>query len=161
MVNQRLPFDELVVSSINMIFSFLLITLFFAAIYKILPDRSLKWRDVAVGALVTALLFTIGKSLISRYIGSSSIANSYGAAGALMVVLLWVYYPAQIYLFGAEITRAYSMISGSCADLAPVVKQNVEKDPKMKNRRVLDKGAYLSRMACASMEPSPLKRLMI
>ncbi|RWB10831.1 MAG: hypothetical protein EOQ40_34770 [Mesorhizobium sp.] len=65
-VNQRLPFDELVVSSINMIFSFLLITLLFAAIYKILPDRSLKWRDVAVGALVTALLFTIGKSLISR-----------------------------------------------------------------------------------------------
>ncbi|CDX54095.1 Ribonuclease BN [Mesorhizobium plurifarium] len=126
-INQRLPFGELIVSSINTIVSFLLIALLFAAIYKVLPDRSLTWRDVGVGALVTALLFTIGKSLIGWYIGSSSIATSYGAAGALMVVLLWVYYSAQIFLFGAEITRAYSVSSGSRADLAPVVKQNVEK----------------------------------
>ncbi|CDX22347.1 Ribonuclease BN [Mesorhizobium sp. ORS 3324] len=126
-INRRLPFGELIVSSINTIISFLLIALLFAAIYKVLPDRSLKWRDVVVGALVTALLFTIGKSLIGWYIGSSSIATSYGAAGALMVVLLWVYYSAQIFLFGAEITRAYSVSSGSRADLAPVVKQNVEK----------------------------------
>ncbi|MDG4852491.1 MULTISPECIES: YihY/virulence factor BrkB family protein [unclassified Mesorhizobium] len=112
-INQHLPFGELIVSSINTIVSFALIALLFAAIYKVLPDRSLKWRDVAVGALVTALLFTIGKSLIGWYIGSSSIATSYGAAGALMVVLLWVYYSAQIFLFGAEITRAYSVSSGS------------------------------------------------
>ncbi|TJV51516.1 MAG: YihY/virulence factor BrkB family protein [Mesorhizobium sp.] len=122
-INQRLPFGELIVSSINTIVSFLLIALLFAAIYKVLPDRSLKWRDVAVGALVTAFLFTIGKSLIGWYIGSSSIATSYGAAGALMVVLLWVYYSAQIFLFGAEITRAYSVKSGSRKDLAAVVAQ--------------------------------------
>ncbi|MDG4878780.1 YihY/virulence factor BrkB family protein [Mesorhizobium sp. WSM4935] len=126
-INQRLPFGELIVSSINTVVSFLLIALLFAAIYKVLPDRSLKWRDVAVGALVTALLFTVGKSLIGWYIGSSSIATSYGAAGALMVVLLWVYYSAQIFLFGAEITRAYSVSNGSRADLAPVVKQKTRK----------------------------------
>ncbi|RUV01798.1 YihY/virulence factor BrkB family protein [Mesorhizobium sp. M1A.F.Ca.IN.020.06.1.1] len=126
-INQHLPFGELIVSSINTIVSFALIALLFAAIYKVLPDRSLKWRDVAVGALVTALLFTIGKSLIGWYIGSSSIATSYGAAGALMVVLLWVYYSAQIFLFGAEITRAYSVSSGSRADLRRVMKPEVGK----------------------------------
>ncbi|TGV96213.1 YhjD/YihY/BrkB family envelope integrity protein, partial [Mesorhizobium sp. M2E.F.Ca.ET.154.01.1.1] len=73
------------------------------------------------GALVTALLFTIGKSLIGWYIGTSAIATSYGAAGALMVVLVWVYYSAQIFLFGAEITRSYSVRRGSRRDLAPVV----------------------------------------
>ncbi|WP_245495614.1 YihY/virulence factor BrkB family protein, partial [Mesorhizobium sp. M1A.F.Ca.IN.020.30.1.1] len=126
-INQHLPFGELIVSSINTIVSFALIALLFAAIYKVLPDRSLKWRDVAVGALVTALLFTIGKSLIGWYIGSSSIATSYGAAGALMVVLLWVYYSAQIFLFGAEITRAYSVSRGSRADLRRVMKPEVGK----------------------------------
>lgn len=120
-INQHLPFGELIVSVINTIVSFVLIALLFAAIYKILPDRALTWRDVAVGSLVTTLLFTIGKSLIGWYIGTSAIATSYGAAGALMVVLLWVYYSAQIFLFGAEITRAYSIRRGSRHDLAPVV----------------------------------------
>ncbi|MBZ9921714.1 YihY/virulence factor BrkB family protein [Mesorhizobium sp. B2-2-4] len=120
-INHHLPFGELVLSSVNTVVSFLLIGLLFAAIYKVLPDRTLKWRDVAVGSVVTALLFTIGKSLIGWYIGTSAIATSYGAAGALMVVLLWVYYSAQIFLFGAEITRAYSVRRGSRPDLAPVV----------------------------------------
>lgn len=120
-INRSLPFGELIVSSVNTVVSFLLIALLFAAIYKVLPDRTLKWRDVAVGALVTALLFTIGKSLIGWYIGTSAIATSYGAAGALMVVLVWVYYSAQIFLFGAEITRSYSVRRGSRRDLAPVV----------------------------------------
>ncbi|PBC07199.1 YihY/virulence factor BrkB family protein [Mesorhizobium sp. WSM3859] len=120
-INRSLPFGELIVSVINTIVSFALIALLFAAIYKVLPDRTLKWRDVGVGALVTALLFTIGKSLIGWYIGTSAIATSYGAAGALMVVLVWVYYSAQIFLFGAEITRAYSVRRGSRPDLAPVV----------------------------------------
>ncbi|WP_363253869.1 YihY/virulence factor BrkB family protein [Mesorhizobium sp.] len=120
-INQHLPFGELIVSAINTIVSFVLIALLFAAIYKVLPDRRLKWRDVGVGSIVTALLFTIGKSLIGWYIGTSAIGTSYGAAGALMVVLVWVYYSAQIFLFGAEITRAYSVRSGSRQDLAPVV----------------------------------------
>jgi membrane protein len=121
LINRSLPFGELIVSAINTIVSFVLIALLFAAIYKVLPDRRLKWRDVGVGALVTALLFTIGKSLIGWYIGTSAVATSYGAAGALMVVLVWVYYSAQIFLFGAEITRAYSVRSGSRRDLAPVM----------------------------------------
>ena len=121
LINRRLPFGELIISLINTIVSFVLITLLFAAIYKVLPDRSLKWRDVGIGAVVTALLFTIGKSLIGWYIGTSAIATSYGAAGALMVVLVWVYYSAQIFLFGAEITRAYSVRRGSRKDLAKVV----------------------------------------
>ena len=88
--------------------SFLLTALLFAAIYKVLPDRRLRWRDVAVGALITALLFNIGKSLIGWYIGGSGIAARYGAAGALVVVLLWVYYSAQVFLLGAEFTRAWT-----------------------------------------------------
>ncbi|TGP18049.1 MULTISPECIES: YihY/virulence factor BrkB family protein [unclassified Mesorhizobium] len=119
LINRHLPFGELIVSAVNTVVSFVLIALLFAAIYKVLPDRTLKWRDVAVGSVVTALLFTIGKSLIGWYIGTSAIATSYGAAGALMVVL--VYYSTQIFLFGAEITRAYSVRSGSRQDLAPVV----------------------------------------
>ncbi|MBW8908980.1 MAG: YihY/virulence factor BrkB family protein [Mesorhizobium sp.] len=121
LIDQRLPFGTLIISLINTTVSFVLIALLFAAIYKILPDRSLKWRDVGIGSVVTALLFTIGKSLIGWYIGTSAIATSYGAAGALMVVLVWVYYSAQIFLFGAEITRAYSVRRGSRKDLAKVV----------------------------------------
>jgi len=121
LINAGLPFGELIVSVINTVVSFVLIALLFAAIYKVLPDRTLQWRDVAVGSLVTTLLFTIGKALIGWYIGTSAIATSYGAAGALIIVLLWVYYSAQIFLFGAEITRAYSVRHGSRPDLAPVM----------------------------------------
>jgi len=83
------------------------------SIYKVLPDRSLEWGDVVVGAVVTAVLFTVGKSLISWYIGSSAVASSFGAAGALIVLLLWVYYSAQIFLLGAEFTKVYANRHGS------------------------------------------------
>ena len=83
------------------------ITLLFAMIYKVLPDVKLKWEDVWVGALVTAGLFTIGKYLIGLYLGTSSFASTYGAAGSVIVVLVWVYYSSQIILLGAEFTRAY------------------------------------------------------
>jgi membrane protein len=94
----------------------------FAAIYKVLPDRALQWRDVGVGAVATALLFTIGKSLIGWYIGTSALASSYGAAGALLVVLLWVFYSSEIFLLGAEFTRAYSVRHGSRSDLEATIK---------------------------------------
>jgi len=87
--------------------TFALTTLLFALIYKLLPNRRLRWRDVLVGALMTALLFTLGKSLIGWYIGTTGIASTYGAAGSLMAVLLWIYYSAQIFLLGAEFTRAW------------------------------------------------------
>ena len=85
--------------------SLVLISFLFAAIYKVLPDRGLRWRDVILGAVITAILFTIGKALIGWYIGSSAVASTYGAAGALIVLLLWVYYSAQIFLLGAEFTK--------------------------------------------------------
>ncbi len=88
--------------------SLLLISILFAAIYKVLPDKHIEWRDVIVGAIVTSFLFTAGKSLIGWYIGSSAVASAYGAAGALIAMLLWVYYSAQIFLLGAEFTKAYS-----------------------------------------------------
>ena len=103
-----LPGWTVLLPALNFLLSFLTVTALFAAIYKVLPDRWLSWRDVGVGALVTAFLFTIGKSLIGWYIGSSAVASTYGAAGALMVVLLWVYYSAQIFLLGAEFTRAWA-----------------------------------------------------
>ncbi len=108
-----LPAAAIFIRVLNFLISFGLITLLFAAIYKILPDRQLHWRDVGTGAVVTALLFEVGKTAIGIYIGSTAVANSFGAAGALAIVLLWVYYTSQIFLLGAEFTRAYSEFNGS------------------------------------------------
>jgi membrane protein len=91
-----LPFGRAILSTINLFVSFVLIAVLFTAIYKILPDRPLAWRDVILGAVVTTALFTAGKSIIALYIGSSATVSSYGVAGALIALLLWVYYSAQI-----------------------------------------------------------------
>jgi len=107
-LNSILPFGKVIVEVLNVLVSLILISILFAAIYKVLPDRPIAWRDVITGAIVTAVLFTIGKSLIGWYIGSSAVASSYGAAGALIVLLLWVYYSAQIFLLGAEFTKVYA-----------------------------------------------------
>jgi membrane protein len=112
-INAYLPFAHLVLQIITFVMSFALISLLFGAIYKVLPDKNIEWHDVMIGAIVTALLFTIGKSLISLYIGSSTVASSYGAAGSLIVVLLWIFYSAQIFLFGAEFTKVYASHHGS------------------------------------------------
>jgi membrane protein len=114
-----LPFGKVILSALNAVVSVALISVLFAAIYKVLPDRHLAWGDVIVGAVVTAILFTIGKSLIGWYIGSSAVASTYGAAGGLIVLLLWVYYSAQIFLLGAEFTKVYANRLGSKQD-APV-----------------------------------------
>ncbi|MEO8102153.1 MAG: YihY/virulence factor BrkB family protein [Betaproteobacteria bacterium] len=88
----------------------------FAMIYKIMPRVRVQWRDVWLGALVTSLLFTIGKFLIGLYIGRSGIASGFGAAGSLVIILIWVYYSAQIFLIGAEFTRAYAHNFGSARE---------------------------------------------
>ena len=93
--------------------SFAIITCMFAMIYKLLPDVTIAWRNVWIGAAVTAFLFTIGKALIGLYLGRSSVASVYGAAGSLIVILLWVYYSAQIVFFGAEFTKVYARRFGS------------------------------------------------
>ena len=98
----------LLLALLNTVVSLGLFTTLFAAIYKVLPDRDLGWRDVAIGALVTAILFVVGKSLIGWYLGTTAASSAYGAAGTLLLVLLWSYYSAQLFLFGAELTRAIS-----------------------------------------------------
>jgi membrane protein len=98
----------IVLQVVNFVVSFGVITLLFAMIYKILPDVKLKWRDVWVGAAVTALLFSIGKFALGFYLGRQTFGSTYGAAGSLLIILLWVYYSAQILLFGAEFTQVYA-----------------------------------------------------
>lgn len=93
--------------------SFAVIAILFASIYKMLPDAPLSWRDVWIGAVFTALLFSLGKYLIGLYLGNSGVASSFGAAGSLIALLLWVYYSALIFFFGAEFTRQYALHFGS------------------------------------------------
>lgn len=98
---------------VNFVFGFAVTVVGFAMIYKLMPRAKVEWRDVWVGAAVTALLFSIGKHLIGLYIGKSSVASGFGAAGSLVVVLVWVYYSAQIFLLGAEFTWVYAHEFGS------------------------------------------------
>jgi membrane protein len=101
--------------AIDWALSFALMTVLFAAIYKVIPRVHIAWRDVWVGAGVTAALFAIGKVLIGLYIGKSSVASAFGAAGSLVVLIVWVYYSSQVFLFGAEFTRLYAQARGSRA----------------------------------------------
>jgi len=103
----------LVAQVLNVVISFVVVTLLFAMIFKYLPDAKIAWRDVGIGAVITALLFTIGKFLIGLYLGSTGAGSTYGAAGSLVVILLWIYYSAQILLFGAEFTQVYANRYGS------------------------------------------------
>ena len=93
--------------------SFVFVTVLFGLIYKILPDVQLTWRDVAIGATITSLLFTLGKFLIGFYLGHATIASTYGAAGSFVTLLVWVYYSAAIFFYGAEITKVYATRYGS------------------------------------------------
>lgn len=108
-----LPAPEAVLQAINILVSFVVITLLFAMIYKLIPDVSNGWKDVWVGAAMTAFLFTVGKFLIGLYLGKSDVGLAYGAAGSVIVILLWVYYASQIFLFGAEFTAVYAASHGS------------------------------------------------
>src|SRR5262249_53399128 len=95
-------------NSVSVLVSFASLTLLFVLLFKLLPDARVAWRDVWVGSLLTALLFTLGQHLIGLYISSSGSASVFGAAGSLVALLVWVYYSAQIVLFGAEFTYAYA-----------------------------------------------------
>jgi membrane protein len=108
-----LPGGELVWQIVNFVFSFVMVTGLFALIYKVVPDAKIRWADVWPGALVTALLFTLGKSLLGIYLGKASVGSAYGAAGSLVVLVVWVYYSAQILFLGAEFTQVYARRRGS------------------------------------------------
>ena len=99
--------------ALNVAGSLVVITVAFALLFRFLPDAPVAWRDVWLGAAVTALLFTIGKALIGLYLGHSAVASAYGAAGSLVVVLVWVYYAAQIFFYGAELTQVFATRHGS------------------------------------------------
>lgn len=103
----------LFLSSASSIISFGVIVTLFAAIYKTLPDASVAWHDAWVGAVFTAVLFSLGKYVIGLYLGNSDVASSFGAAGSLIALMLWVYYSAQIFFLGAEFTRQYALSRGS------------------------------------------------
>jgi membrane protein len=107
------PVLEAGLAIVDFILSIVLISALFAAMYKVLPDTPIAWHDVIVGAVCATLLFAGGKYLIALYIGQSNIASSFGAAGALIVLLLWIFYSAQIFLLGAEFTRAWACVYGS------------------------------------------------
>lgn len=112
-LTQALPIGSFIISILNTGISFMLIAILFGAIFKVLPDRHLEWHDVVLGALITSFFFSVGKFLIALYLGGSSIATTYGAAGSLILLLLWVYYSVQIFLLGAEFTKSFSNIHGS------------------------------------------------
>jgi membrane protein len=107
---------ELLAHAIDLLASFGLMTLLFAIIYKIVPRVHIRWHDVWVGAAVTAALFAIGKVLIGLYLGRSGVASGFGAAGSLVLLMVWVYYSAQIFLIGAEFTWVYAHEFGSRSD---------------------------------------------
>lgn len=112
-VDRIWPSTEVVMRAVNGGLSFIVLTVLFALIYKLLPDTKLEWRDTWLGAAVTSLLFGVGKLLIGLYIGHSSVASTYGAAGSLVVLLVWVYYSAQILLLGATFTYVFAHQHGS------------------------------------------------
>lgn len=108
MLGNTFPIPEFSLQLLNLIISIGVITVLFAMIYKYLPDAEIPWRYVWLGAFVTAILFSLGKLAIGLYLGNSAIASSFGAAGSLVLLLVWIYYSAQILFFGAEFTQAYA-----------------------------------------------------
>ena len=107
------PANALLWNIVNTLVSIVVTTGLFALLFRFLPDVRLRWRDVTTGAAVTAVLFTVGQQFIGLYLGQSTIASSYGAAGSMMILLLWVYYSCQILLFGAEFTRVWAARHGA------------------------------------------------
>lgn len=108
-----LPIPEFLLHIINFVIAFAVTTLLFAMIYKVLPDAEVQWRDVWVGAVITSMLFGIGRFALGLYLGKSGVSSAYGAAGSLVLILLWIYYAAQILFFGAEFTQVYANTFGS------------------------------------------------
>ncbi|RYG02329.1 MAG: YihY/virulence factor BrkB family protein, partial [Chitinophagaceae bacterium] len=113
---------------VNILITFSVITVLFGAIFKILPDAKIKWKDVLAGAIATAILFMIGKFAISFYISKSNIGSTFGTAGSLVVLLLWIYYSSVILYFGAEFTKAYAVRYGSAIhpDQYAVITKTIE-----------------------------------
>jgi membrane protein len=128
---------EALAQAVNTVLGFALTTTVFALIYKLIPRAKIEWHDVWVGAAVTAVLFTVGKFLIGVYIGRSAVASSFGAAGSLAVVMIWVYYSAQIFLLGAEFTWVYAHAHGSRSGQERLRSAPEEPKPVIETRPVM------------------------
>jgi membrane protein len=122
-----MPGWEVMLQVLNLAVSLTILTVLFAMIFKLMPSTPVSWRDVWVGAVVTAVLFEVGKLLIGLYIGKSGMTESFEAAGALVILLAWVYYAAQIFLLGAEFTKAYADAHGSLSGPRKPVQENPTK----------------------------------
>lgn len=152
-IGTAVPLSEILLQILNLIISVGVITVLFALIFKFLPDAEIAWRDVWLGAFVTALLFSFGKFLIGLYLGNSAVASSFGAAGSLVLLLVWIYYSAQILLFGAEFTQVYANNYGSKivpeGDEAPAepvrgVQPGVQPAPEFKPRLAVPAASAIS-----------------
>src|SRR4051812_11611605 len=133
---ELVPLPPPILEAINFLVSLAVVTALFALMFKYVPNAQVSWRNVRVGAVLTALLFTVGKFLLGMYLGKASVGSPYGAAGSLVAVVVWIYYSAQIFFFGAEFTHAYAGAhafkvkeppEGGPAVSAPEVKTSVEK----------------------------------
>lgn len=111
--SHSLPGGAVLWQALNFLISMSVITLLFALMFKVVPDAKTRWRDVWVGAAVTALLFTLGKFLLGLYLGSAGVSSSYGAAGSIVALVIWVYYSSQVLLVGAEFTEVYARLFGA------------------------------------------------
>jgi membrane protein len=150
---------ETLLQIVNLLVGFGLTTLVFAMIYKLMPRVKVEWHDVWLGALVTSLLFTIGKFLIGLYIGKSGVASGFGAAGSLIVVFIWVYYSAQIFLLGAEFTWVYAKTLGSLrseegvAEVAQKAGGTDEVPARSAEPQAAVERRCRDRLACSAPEP--------
>ena len=125
-VGNRLPVPAPLLEFANMVVSFAVTTVLFSLIYKVVPDVRIAWRDVWLGGAITALLFSAGKLLIGLYLGKASIGSAYGAAGSVVIILVWVYYSAQVFFLGAEFTRLFAERYGS---LSPAARRRAPSAP--------------------------------
>ena len=147
MIGRMIPGGSEVVAHVfNFVLSFVVITGLFAAIYKVLPDARISWKDVRVGAVVTALLFTIGKFLLGLYLGRSNPGEAFGAAGSLALILVWIYYSSMIVLFGAEFTQVWAIRHGR-----PI-------EPQEGARRMYDEIGDPTRAITPAPQPLPGQR---
>ena len=146
------------VTALNIAVSLALITLIFAIMFKVLPDAKIKWKDVWIGSLVTTAFFALGKYLIGFYLGNSSLNSAYGAAGSLVIILIWVYYSTVIFLFGAELTSVYAEKLGS--DIQPyhnavkVQLVEVEKEPDTGKTTVTNQQARHEEPVSVDVKPT-------
>jgi membrane protein len=126
-----LPGEATMLTVANSVLSFLVITFLFSAIYKVMPDVRIEWRDVLLGGAVTSLLFTIGKFVLGLYLGRASYASTYGAAASIVVLIVWVYYSGQIFFLGAEFTHVFASRYGS----APIKARRIQKQVQSQSAR--------------------------